>query len=100
MKYKKILTGCALVVLLSAVTGLIWDAFVGFQVLRNSGSILRGIAGVFLLGLLYVLGDFAFEWLDPKYKIRDVIVKVIVIAIIVIILAFLVFCVFIVADSF
>jgi hypothetical protein len=100
MKYKKTLIGCALVVLLSAGVGLFTDAFDGFEVLRNSKSILQGIAGVFLLGLSYLLSELAFGWLDSKYKIGDVFVKVIVIAIIIIILAFLMFCVFIVADSF
>ena len=55
---KKILAVCASIVLLAAFIGLINDALTGFEVLRNSGGIQRGIAGVFLLGLLYMLGDF------------------------------------------
>jgi len=90
---KKILAVCASIVLLAAFIGLINDALTGFEFLKNASGIQRGLAGVFLLGLLYLLGDFAFGWLDSKYKISDVIINGIIIAVIICFLAMIVLCI-------
>jgi hypothetical protein len=46
--------------------GLLIDAFSGFYVLRHSKSVYAGCAGLFLLSILYLLGEAGSDWINSK----------------------------------
>ena len=62
-----------LLVLLLAIfaAGIITDAMNGFSIIRNSQNILRGIGGVFILGVLYVLSEGGGQWLGGKDSVSQ-----------------------------
>ncbi len=59
----------AILSLLLAALGFFLDLFSGLPLLRSSRSWLAWLAGIVSLGVLYLLGESAGEWINARDKI-------------------------------
>jgi|GraSoiStandDraft_41_1057321.scaffolds.fasta_scaffold188704_3 hypothetical protein len=59
----------AILSLLLAAVGFIFDLFSGLPLLRSSRSWLAWLVGVMALGALYLLGEGAGDWINARDKV-------------------------------
>jgi len=68
-RWKRAARFIAILSLLLAAVGFIWDLFSGLPLLRSSRSWSAWLVGVVALGVLYLLGEGAGDWINARDKV-------------------------------